>query len=279
LSDVFQNAIHAAPLNLLFCRLGCDGANINRKRVRNVIDKKQSRILYVEDEESFGNVVSFALNEQYGYIVEVAGTGEKGVERLKADPYDLVLLDHYLPGMNGLDVLRWMRENAVDVPVIMLTAAGSETVAVEAMKLGAYEYVPKERFEIDHLAIMIGNAMEAALLKRENDRMVAEIREKNIAVMKMFQDTVRTLSHYINNNLATMTLRIQVFQRRLVELSPEEQKRIEQFLEEILHDARMIDAVMKSMMNVSNIVYSKYTGDQEIIDIRDELEKVFQDIQ
>lgn len=237
------------------------------------------KILYVEDEPSFAGVVSYALTEQYGHTVDIAETGEEGVEKLKANQYDLVFLDYLLPGMTGLDVLRWMRNNNIDTPAIILTAVGSEEVAVEAMKLGAFDYIRKERFEVDHLSVVINNAIENAILKRENNRMLAELREKDTAVTKMFQDTVRTLSHYINNSLATLQLRIQVFQRKAErELQNGERNSIQPFLQEVLRDAKTIEAVMKTLMGVSNIVYAKYTNDQEIIDIKAELERVLNEI-
>lgn len=243
------------------------------------MDTHPPRILYVEDEQSFANVVKFALEEHHDHSVEIAETGEQGIEKLKTNRYDLVFLDYLLPGISGLDVLRWMKDNHMDIPTVILTAAGSEDVAVEAMKLGAYDYIRKERFEIDHLPVIIYNGMENAILKRENERMVSEIREKNLAISKLFQDTVRTLSHYINNNLATMELRIQVFRRRAErELLEEDKGKIQPFLDEIFNDAKMIEAVMKALMQVSNLVYMKYTDDQEIFDIREELQRVLNEI-
>jgi len=238
------------------------------------------KILYVEDENSFANVVKFSLEEQHGHSVDIAPTGEEGIEKLKTNRYDLVFLDYLLPGITGLDVLRWMKDNQVNIPAVILTAAGSEDVAVEAMKLGAYDYIRKERFEIDHLPVIIYNGIENAILKRENGRMESEIREKNLAISKLFQDTVRTLSHYVNNNLATLQLRIQVFRRKADrELHEEDKEKIQQFLDEIFRDAKMIEAVMKALMSVSNLVYTKYTDDQEIFDIREELQRVLDEIQ
>ena len=243
------------------------------------MDTNPAKILYVEDEESFANVVKFALEDHHGHSVDVAETGEEGIEKLKTNHYDLVFLDYLLPGITGLDVLRWMKDNHVDIPVVILTAAGSEDVAVEAMKLGAYDYIRKERFEIDHLPVVIYNGRENAILKRQNDRMETELREKNFAMSKLFQDTVRTLSHYINNNLATMQLRIQVFKRKTErEVQEWDKEKMQQFLDEIFRDAKMIEAVMKALMSVSNLVYTKYTDDQEIFDIRGELERVLNEI-
>lgn len=240
---------------------------------------RPAKILYVEDEASFASVVSFVLRDRYGHTVEIAETGEAGVAKLKTNHYDLVFLDYMLPGMNGIEVLQWMKDNKIDTPVIILTAAGNEAVAVEAMKLGAYDYIRKEQLELDHLPVLIYNALETTILKRENAKMESQIREHDQALSKMFKDTVRTLSHYINNTLAKLMLRVQVYQRRASKGAPDpDREKIITLLQEVLHDARMIEAVMKSLMSVSDVVYVKYTGDQEIIDIHGELERVLQEL-
>ncbi|MEE9186966.1 MAG: response regulator [Bacteroidota bacterium] len=241
-----------------------------------------AHILFVEDEISFSSLVSNTLREEHGHEVDLAETGEEAIEKLKLNQYDVVFLDYRLPGISGLDVLRWIKENQMQLPVIMLTAAGSETVAVEAMKLGAYDYIRKERFELDHLPVMVYNAREWTILRRENERMERELREreKQEAVVKMFQDTVRTLSHYINNSLAALKLRAQVYERKLQKGIVGSQ--IEEFqvvVREVLRDAKIIEAVMKSLVNLSDVVYTKYSGDQEMLDIRNELQRALAELE
>lgn len=245
------------------------------------MNSRPAKILYVEDEISFSSLVSIVLRERYAHEVDLAETGEDGVEKLKAKQYDLVFLDYRLPGMSGIDVLRWMKDNRIDTPVIMLTAAGSEGVAVDAMKLGAYDYIRKEQFELDHLPVLIYNALEHTILKRENNRLEEELHEraKQEAVVKMFQDTVRTLAHYINNSLATLSLRIQVFNRKIEnELKGDQLQQVQDVLKAIQQDAKTIEAIMKSLTNVSNMVYAKYSGDQDIIEIRSDLDKALQEL-
>lgn len=242
---------------------------------------RPANILFIEDEIAFSSVVSMVLREEHGHNVDLAETGEDGIEKLMLNQYDLVFLDYRLPGISGLDVLRWIKENHLQLPVIMLTAAGTETVAVEAMKLGAYDYLRKERFELDHLPVMIYNAREWYILKRENERMERELREKekHEASVKMFRDTVLTLSHYINNSLATLKLRAQVFERKIQKgLQGNHNEDFQVVVREVLRDAKIIEAVMTSLLNLSDVVYAKYAGDQEMIDIRNELQRVLQEL-
>jgi DNA-binding NtrC family response regulator len=123
------------------------------------------RILVVEDEK----LLRWSLRERLereGYEVYEADTGREGL-RLSEDPgMDLLILDHRLPDMTGLDVLRRVMESHADVPVILVTAYSTLETAVEAIKLGAYDYLNKP-FNQDELAVRITKALEASRMQRE----------------------------------------------------------------------------------------------------------------
>ena len=121
------------------------------------MDEDNLSILLVDDEETFVKMLAFHLKEHYGYRTSVAFSGKEAIHLLEEahTGYDVVLLDYMMPDVNGLNVLQWMLEQKNQTPVIVLTAAGSEHVAVEALKLGAYDYVRKELIDILHLDILI----------------------------------------------------------------------------------------------------------------------------
>jgi two-component system, OmpR family, alkaline phosphatase synthesis response regulator PhoP len=100
------------------------------------------RILLVEDEPSVRLTVTDLLVDE-GYDVETASDGPSGLKRASEEPYDVVLLDIMLPGMNGLDVCRELRRMGKDVAVLMLTARGQLTDKVVGLKLGADDYLVK----------------------------------------------------------------------------------------------------------------------------------------
>jgi DNA-binding response OmpR family regulator len=100
-----------------------------------------TRILVVDDDPTVAEVVTRYL-EREGYVVESCADGLEALERATMDPPDLVVLDLMLPGMDGLEVCRRLREVA-PVPVIMLTARGDETDRVVGLELGADDYVTK----------------------------------------------------------------------------------------------------------------------------------------
>jgi DNA-binding response OmpR family regulator len=119
------------------------------------------RILIVEDEAELGAVVARHL-ETEGSSVLVVGSGERGVEVLQEERFDLVLLDIMLPGMNGLEMCRWMRSHRILTPVIMLTARASEIDKVLGLETGADDYLTKP-FSLKELAARV-----RAMLRRTN---------------------------------------------------------------------------------------------------------------
>jgi DNA-binding NtrC family response regulator len=125
------------------------------------------RILIVEDEAAIRLALSGVLRRE-GYEPEAAESGEKALARLREEVYDLVLTDLALgAGPSGMDVLRATRSVQPETPVVMITAHGSEKIAVEAMKAGAADYVPKP-FDNDEIRLVVRRALERTRLEREN---------------------------------------------------------------------------------------------------------------
>ncbi len=128
------------------------------------------RVLLVDDERS----VLAALKELVqgrGWEPLLASSGAEALELL--DRADAVVTDFSMPEMNGLELLRAVRERDEGLPVILLTARGSERLAVRAIKAGAYEYVPKP-FDVDEMVVALGRALEARELRQRNRQLTAE---------------------------------------------------------------------------------------------------------
>jgi two-component system nitrogen regulation response regulator GlnG len=128
-----------------------------------------NRILVVDDEENVRWALRKAL-ERAGYRVDLATDGSTGLRAAEDPGVNLVLLDVRLPGRDGLDVLREIRKRRPDLPVIMMTAYGTLQVAVEAMKLGAYDYIGKP-FDMDEVVLVVEKALEAQALAQEVTRL------------------------------------------------------------------------------------------------------------
>jgi len=126
----------------------------------------KARILIVDDEKSMRDLLSITL-EKEGYDVSSATGGETAIEMLHRDSVDVVITDLRMPKVDGLQVLRAAKEISPDTTVIMITAVASTESAVEAMKLGAYDYITKP-FKLDEVNLIIRNALERKRLRDEN---------------------------------------------------------------------------------------------------------------
>ncbi|MGH7766512.1 MAG: sigma-54-dependent transcriptional regulator, partial [Candidatus Binatia bacterium] len=140
-----------------------------------------NKILIVDDEPFNLDLLEQELTDR-GYAVERAGGGLEALGKVESFHPDLVLLDYQMPGMNGVDVLKELRGRGYDTPVIMITAYGTIERAVQAMKEGAYDFIPKP-FEPDHLALVVRKALERESLKREVEILSEEVGERHHLVL------------------------------------------------------------------------------------------------
>lgn len=238
--------------------------------------KTPLNVLIIDDEVAFSNLLCLDLESSENYSVKTANSGELGISLLKSEQFDVILLDYHIGTMTGLQVLQWMNEQKMETPVIMLTAAGTEEIAVNAMKLGAYDYSRKERLELSHLPILINGVYERYLFRQEmKHRELEKLEdEKHQAAVQMFQTTVRTIAHHVNNALAIIMLRSSSYERMAKKtLDTETAKQFVQLISDLKGQASVIESVVRSLVELSNVVYTNYVTDQNIIDIRQELEK------
>jgi len=126
----------------------------------------ETRVLVVDDERSMRELLSITLR-QAGYDVTLADGGAAAIERLRGERFDLVVTDLRMHETDGMAVLRAARELAPDTIVVVVTAYASTETAVEAMKLGAYDYVTKP-FKLDEIRVTLANALERKRLQEEN---------------------------------------------------------------------------------------------------------------
>ncbi|WP_020676440.1 sigma-54-dependent transcriptional regulator [Geopsychrobacter electrodiphilus] len=128
--------------------------------------KQEKRVLVVDDEASMREMLAIMLTRD-GFAVSSASDGAQGLEMFRQGDIDLVISDIRMPHMGGIDLLREIKALEPDALVIMMTAFSTTEEAVEAMKLGAYDYFIKP-FKTDEVRLVIGKALENSKLKREN---------------------------------------------------------------------------------------------------------------
>ena len=124
------------------------------------------KLLIIDDEESLREFLNVLFKEE-GFDVQLADSAAEARQRLSQDSFDLVLCDILMPDGNGLELLKEIKEHTPQTAVVMMTAYSSTKSAVEAMKLGAYQYVAKP-FDVEELKVVVHQALEKTDLVEEN---------------------------------------------------------------------------------------------------------------
>lgn len=167
------------------------------------------RILIIDDEESFRNVLTVILRKE-GYEIEGAANGKEGLNKISNAAFDHVLCDIRMPQMDGLEFLRESQKAGAEAPVIMMSAYGTVDTAIEAMKLGAYDYISKP-FKPDEIILTLKKAEERERLRKENELLRRQIKKeysfenivsKNEGMNKIFE-IIRKVAPYKSTILIT----------------------------------------------------------------------------
>jgi two-component system response regulator PilR (NtrC family) len=167
------------------------------------------RVLVVDDEKSMRDLLAITL-EKEGYDVTLADGGEAAVEAIRRDAFDAILTDLRMPKVDGLQVLRSAKDLSPETTVIVITAVASTETAVEAMKLGAYDYVTKP-FKLDEVKLIVKNALERKRLRDENlylrKQLETQYRFENIIgksprIVEVF-DTIRKIADSTSTVMVT----------------------------------------------------------------------------
>src|ERR671915_1234504 len=130
-------------------------------------------VLIVDDEAGVRSALSGVLRDE-GYAVDTADSGEACLDRAARVPYDVIVLDIWLPGLDGLATLATLRDRRVDSPVVMISGHGNIESAVRAIKLGAFDFVEKP-LSLEKTVLVVGNAVRQRRLEVENRALRAHV--------------------------------------------------------------------------------------------------------
>ena len=140
-------------------------------------DLANTKTILVIDDEAIMRETLFDVLHDEGFEVDVASSGEEGLELVKAKPYDCAIVDLMMPGMDGIQTTRALKEHDSTLPVIMITAYASVESAVEAMKQGAREYITKP-FKNDEVLVVLQNAIHNRRLEEEVKTLRKALKDK-----------------------------------------------------------------------------------------------------
>lgn len=172
------------------------------------MSKPKYQILVVDDDKNICKMIEINLRKAKEYSVTTAISGEACLKMLREDVPDLVLLDIQMPGIDGIETLKRIRDDDPRIPVVMMSAHGTIEKAVQSMKLGAYDFITKP-FASDRLLITVKNALMTSSLKREIAELRSELRNKYhfnniIGQSGRMQEVFRAMEKIIDSNVTVL---------------------------------------------------------------------------
>ncbi len=161
------------------------------------MNKLNKRVLAVDDEPNMRRLLEITLR-QAGYQPLIAENGREALDILKKDGADVVISDLHMPQMDGISLLKQMRESDINIPVIIVTAHGEIDSAVNAMKLGASDYILRP-FDLETIELALDRALSMARLREENDFLKAEVEGEKTLIgasksIQHIEQTIRTIA-------------------------------------------------------------------------------------
>lgn len=165
-------------------------------------------ILAVDDDKSTGMLVKSMIAIEKNYEVLSVISGEACLKHIQEQMPDLVLLDIQMPGIDGIETLKRIKEYDSRIPVVMMSAHGTIEKAVKSMKLGAYDFITKP-FERDRLLVTVKNAIMTSSLKKEVDELKSELKQKYtfkniIGQSGVMQEVFKSVEKVVNSNVTVL---------------------------------------------------------------------------
>ncbi len=139
----------------------------------------EAKIMIVDDEEDMLHLLERAVRADLGCEVTISPSASTALGIIEEAPYDVVLLDIRMPGMDGMEALERLKQRQKDLTIVMMSGHGTIDLAVEAMKIGAYDFLTKP-FDLDKVMLTLGKAVERSLLLKRNKELQSRIREKEV---------------------------------------------------------------------------------------------------
>jgi sigma-B regulation protein RsbU (phosphoserine phosphatase) len=217
------------------------------------------KVLLVEDNLEFAKLVTLFLDRFDGgkFSVTWKQRAAEAVDELsRGETYDVVLMDYFLPGMNGLEATRALREKNIAAAIIFLTVNKDMNLAVEAMKLGVEDYLVKEEISTPILPKTLMSVVERRRLQKEMEEL--EIRKRRLEAM---QELIVTIASELGTPLATMQQKIQ--ELRGIMKDP----KMSRYLGIISDNVQRINSKMEKLKNLEEDKTVQYIKNIKMIDL------------
>ena len=226
-----------------------------------------SRLLYIDDDEGLCRLVQRGLRRR-GFAVDYATSGPDGAARVAAETFDIVAIDHYMPGQDGLATMAAINAVANAPPIVYVTGSDESRIAVAALKEGAVDYVVKSASDdfLDLLASALAQALVQVKLKRERDVATEALRAANErleAIVARQEVLLREVNHRVANSLQLVASLVHMQAAAVTDESARQ----------ALRDTQ---ARIGAIMQIHKRLYT--SEDVQVVDMRDYLQGLVEDL-
>lgn len=227
---------------------------------------KKETILIVDDNLDLVKLLTLLLSSKYHVIK--AYDGYQGLKHAQTYHPDLILLDMNMPRMSGMDMLKALRKTGCNAPVIFMTAAGSEHVAMQAFKLGVHDYLSKP-FNGNILKETLDRALNETRLIRKREQL-----EKQLAAADTVRQAVTALAHHVNNQLMVIHGSLELLQETAEwTQNPNSRTSPDKIITDSQASVFRISAVLRVLQRITNAELTTYHDNDQMIDIESLLKK------
>lgn len=225
-------------------------------------------VLLVDDEDALVGILASQLTEQFGYVTRVLHDGREAIELLESSepPPSLVITDYDMPEVNGIELLQWIMDRKLEIPVIVLTGAGTEDVATQSLRLGAYDYLRKEHVDLQRLGVTIQSVLERRRLRAmedvEKDRSVEAVR--NQEATDQVHAILTGIQPALMDGLASLHSGLDLLRQRTSKLPATEQDSCNELIQRLHKEVKTLEGTMKTLLELYSFVSSHHSHLQRI---------------
>jgi len=238
--------------------------------------KKKLKIIIIDDSPTDREIIGESLKavEEFNMDIDTAQAGAEGLEKIGEKRFDLIILDYRMPGMSGLDFMNKLREKKIDIPVIMATGEIDTRIAVEVMKVGAYDYLAKDDIFKGGISLVLERTLERYNDKKERQRLEAEtkkyahtLEKANAQLRKLDQmkdDFVSMVSHELRTPLTTMKEFVAIIADEIPGKLTKDQK---EYIGIIKENINRLARLIGNLLDISKIEAGRVVLKRALVDI------------
>lgn len=217
-----------------------------------------------DDEPTFRMALVLVLKRSGLYDIDDVSSGEEAIGALNHVSYDLILLDHQMGQVSGLNVMQWLHEQKIQVPVVVLTGKGSDTVAVEMMKFGAYDYIRKDQLDLNRLPAIVNTCIQGYRSRQERQQLGAmqSLSPRKKDVVGMLEDTSASFSRSAEAVLGLISDEFDEYQKRVrPNLTPSARSDVDRIMRNFQEQLKLVSLFTKTLSDLAMIARTRRDSD------------------